>query len=88
MSAEIDERYFGIQRVRGKWGREALLRKPLFVMLKRETCVYTQVVKNCSANELLPTLKDFVDFENVAIYSDSWKVYDGLIDFLLRTVCS
>ena len=53
-------------------------------MLKRNGCVYTQVVKNCSAKELLPILKDFVKLNECEIYSDSWKAYDGLVDFLLR----
>ena len=50
-------------------------------MLKRNGCVYTQVVKNCSTNELLPILTDFADIENSTIYSDTWKAYDGLVDY-------
>ncbi len=53
-------------------------------MLKRNGCVYTQVVKHYSAKELLPILQNFADIENATIYSDSWKAYDGLVDFLLR----
>ena len=38
-------------------------------------------MKNCSANELVPILKDYADFEDSVIYSENWKAYDGLIDF-------
>ena len=50
-------------------------------MLKRNGCVYTQVVKHCSAKELLSIINDFADVENATIYSDSFKAYDGLVDF-------
>ena len=40
-----------------------------------------QVVKHCSAKELLPIIRDFADVENATIYSDSFKAYDGLVDF-------
>ena len=44
-------------------------------MFKRDGRVYTQIVKNCSANELLPILKEFSE------HSDCWKAYDGLVDY-------
>ena len=50
-------------------------------MLKRNGCVYTQVVKNCSTNELLPILSSFTELESSTIYSDTWKAYDGLVDY-------
>ena len=50
-------------------------------MLKRNGCVYTQVVKRCSAKELLPIIKDFSEIEESEIYSDGFKAYDGLVDF-------
>ena len=50
-------------------------------MLKRNGCVYTQVVKHCSAKELLPIIRDFAELKESEIYSDSWKAYDGLVDF-------
>ena len=78
---EVDESYFGARRVRGKRGRGAGKKTPVFGMLKRNGCVYTQVVKHCSAKELLPIIRDFADVENTTIYSDSWKAYDGLVDF-------
>lgn len=62
---EIDESYFGAKRVRGKRGRGAGRKTPIFGMLKRNGCVWTQVVKNCSASELLPILQDCSEFERI-----------------------
>ena len=53
-------------------------------MLKRNGCVYTQVVKGCPTNELLPILRDCSDLKESIIYSDYWGAYDGLVDFLFR----
>ena len=50
---EIDKSYFGAKRVRGKRGRGASGKQPVFGMFKRDGMVYTQIVKNCSANELI-----------------------------------
>ena len=54
-------------------------------MLKRDGKVYTQIVKDCSANELIPILSEFLKESastraNV-IYSDCPKAYDGLVDY-------
>ena len=51
-------------------------------MLKRDGKVYTQIVKNCSANELLPILKEFSKLDSSTIYSDCRKAYDGLVDYV------
>ncbi len=50
-------------------------------MLKRDGKVYTQIVKNCSANELIPILPKFSELYESVIYSDCWKAYDGLVDY-------
>ena len=42
---EIDESYFGAKRIRGKRGRGASGKQPVFGMLKRDGKVYTQIVK-------------------------------------------
>ena len=78
---EIDESYFGAKRVRGKRGRGAGKKTPVFGMLKWNGCVYTQAVKNCSANELLPILHNCSNLKESIIYSDTWKAYDGLVDY-------
>ena len=38
-------------------------------------------VKNCSASELLPILREYSELENSTIFSDTWKAYDGLVDY-------
>ena len=53
-------------------------------MLKRDGKVYTQIVKNCSANELIPILSQFSELDESVIYSDCWKAYDGLVDYGAR----
>ena len=77
---ELDESFFGARRVRGKRGRGAGGKIPVFGMLKRGDRVYTQIVKNCSASELLPIIKGKTDTDAV-IYSDGFRTYDGLADF-------
>ena len=77
---EIDESYFGAKRVRGLRGRGAGGKTPVFGMLKRNGKVYTQIVKNCSANELIPIIKSQVNSDST-MFSDSWKSYNGLADF-------
>ncbi len=78
---EIDESYFGAKRVRGKRGRGAANKTPVFGMLKRDGKVYTQIVKNCSASELIPILSQYSELDSSTIYSDCWKAYDGLVDY-------
>ena len=51
---EVDESYFGAKRVRGKRGRGAGGKMKVFGMKKRGDKVYTQIVNNCSASELVP----------------------------------
>ena len=75
---EIDESYFGARRVRGKRGRGANGKVPVFGILKRDGKVYTNIVKNCSKAQLLPILKGKV-LEGTTVYSDGWKPYDGLV---------
>jgi transposase len=54
---EVDESDFGAKRVRGKRGRGASGKTKVFGMKKRDDKVYTQVVANCSAAELVPIIK-------------------------------
>jgi len=51
---EIDESYFGTKRIRGKRGRGAYGKIPVFGILKRNGEVHTVIVKNCSRKSLLP----------------------------------
>ena len=50
-------------------------------MFKRDGKVYTQIVKNCSASELIPILSQYSELDSSTIYSDCWKAYDGLVDY-------
>ena len=54
---EIDESYFGGRRIRGKRGRGAFKKVPVFGLLKRQGKVYTQIVPNCSRPVLTAILK-------------------------------
>ena len=76
---EIDESYFGARRVRGIRGRGARGKHIVFGLIKRSGKVYTQVVINCSAAELLPIIKEKVTRDSV-VYTDGFKSYDGLVD--------
>ena len=44
---EVDECYFGARRVRGKRGRGASGKTPVFGLLKRAGRVYTEIVPDC-----------------------------------------
>lgn len=76
---ELDESYFEARRGRGKRGRGAAGKTPVFGMLKRGEKVYTQIVKHCSIRELLPIIKSHADSDAI-IYSDGCRTYDGLVN--------
>lgn len=75
---ELDESYFGAKRIRGKRGRGAAGKTPVFGVLKRNGKVFTQIVKNCSKEELLPIIQGKI-LEESTVYTDGWKAYDGLV---------
>jgi len=75
---ELDESYFGARRVRGKRGRGAAGKTPVFGVLKRGGQVFITVVKSCSKEELMPIIQGQI-LEKSTIYTDGWKAYDGLI---------
>jgi transposase len=77
---ELDESYFGPRRVRGKRGRGAEGKIPVFGMLKCGDKVYTQIISDCSASELLPIIEELASKDSV-LYTDSWRSYDGLVDY-------
>ena len=76
---EVDESYFGARRVRGKRGRGAGGKTPVFGLLKRNGRVYTEIVPNCSKATLQAIIRGRVAPE-VAIHSDGWRGYNGLVD--------
>lgn len=75
---ELDESYFGAKRIRGKRGRGAAGKTPVFGLLKRNEKVYVTIVKDCSRETLMPIIKGLI-LENSKIYTDGWKAYDGLV---------
>ena len=75
---ELDESYFGAKRVRGKRGRGAAGKTPVFRLLKRDGKVYVEVVKNCTRAQLLPIIQGKI-LEGSTINTDGWKAYDGLV---------
>jgi len=80
---EVDESYFGARRVRGKRGRGAGGKTPVFGVLKRQGKVYTQVVPDCSRKTLQAIIRGKVSLDSV-IHSDGFHSYDGLVDLGYR----
>jgi len=64
--------------VRGKRGRGAAGKTPVFGLLKRNGKVRVEVVKNCSRAQLLPIIQGHI-LEGSTIHTDGWKAYDGLV---------
>ena len=75
---ELDESYFGAKRVRGKRGRGAAGKTPVFGLLKRDGKVYVEIVKNCTREQILPIIQGKI-LEGSTINTDGWKAYDGLV---------
>jgi transposase-like protein len=80
---EVDESYFGTRRVRRKRGRGASGKTNVFGMKKREDKVYTQIVANCSAAELVLITKKLAPDDSI-VYSDEWKEYYGIVNEVYR----
>jgi transposase len=75
---ELDESYFGAKRIRGKRGRGAAGKTPVFGLLKRDGKVFVQIVQNCTREQLMPIIQGKI-LEGSTINTDGWKAYDGLI---------
>jgi transposase len=80
---EVDESYFGARRVRGKRGRGAGRKTPVFGILQRGGKVYTEIVPDCSRARLQAVIRGKVSINSV-IHSDGWGGYDGLVDLGYR----
>jgi len=78
-AVEVDESYFGAQRVRGRRGRGAYGKTIVFGLLKRKGKVYTEIVPDCSRSTLQAIIRGHVEPSTV-IHSDGWRGYDGLVD--------
>jgi len=73
---ELDESYFGGAR-KGKRGRGAAGKVPVFGLLKRGGQVFTQMLDNVKGATLLPIIRERVAPDSV-VYTDGYKVYDAL----------
>ena len=74
---EVDEAYFGPQRVRGKRGRGAGKKVIVLGLLKRGGRIYTQVIKNVQREEVMPIIRRVIK-SGSDIYTDGWRSYDAL----------
>ena len=76
---EMDESYLGARRIRGKKGRGAFGKTIVFGLKKRKGHVYTQVIKNCSKQEILPLISSKIG-KRTTVFTDGFKTYDSLVD--------
>ena len=75
---EVDESYFGVSS-KGKRGRRAAGKVPVFGLLKRFWKVYTQIIPDARQDTLVPIifLEKKVKLDSV-VYSDYWSAYNKL----------
>ena len=73
---EVDESYFGGQR-KGKRGRGAAGKVPVFGLLKRGGKVYTKIIPDAKSATLMPIIQDRVTPDSI-VYSDCWRGYNVL----------
>lgn len=73
---EADESYFGGVR-KGKRGRGAAGKVPVFGLLKRGGKVYTKIIPDARQETLLPILKNKIRPDSI-VYTDSFGSYDIL----------
>ena len=73
---EVDESYFGGVR-KGKRGRGAGGKVPVFGILKRGGRVYTQVIPDAASRTLMPIIREKIQPDSI-VYSDCWRGYNVL----------
>jgi len=73
---ELDESYFGGVR-KGKRGRGAQGKVPVFGILKRGGKVYTQVIGNTKTDTLMPIIRQKIRPDSI-VYTDSYRSYNAL----------
>ena len=80
---ELDESFFGPNRVRGRPGPRkrgrGTTKQPVFGIYERNGRIYTELVTNCSALTLQKIIRGRVSPDSV-ILTDGWRGYDGLVD--------
>ena len=73
---EVDESYFGGTR-KGKRGRGAGGKVPVFGLLKRNGKVYTVIIPNAKSDTLLPIIREKVKPDSI-VYTDTFRSYNAL----------
>lgn len=73
---EVDESYFGGHR-KGKRGRGAAGKMPVFGLLKRGGKVYTKIIPDAKSKTLMPIIQRKVIPDSI-VYSDCWRGYNVL----------
>ena len=73
---EVDESYFGGRR-KGKRGRGAAGKVPVFGLLKRGGKVYTKIIPNAKATTLMPIMQERIMPDSV-VYTDCLSSYNVL----------
>ena len=73
---EVDESYFGGRR-KGKRGRGAAGKVPVFGLLKRNGKVYTVMIPDAKTKTLMPIIREKVKPDSI-VYSDFWRGYNAL----------
>lgn len=73
---ELDESYFGGRR-KGKRGRGAGAKTPVFGLLKRNGKVYTKIISDASSATLMPIIEEKITPDSV-VYTDHWRGYNAL----------
>ena len=73
---EVDESYFGGVR-KGKRGRGARGKVPVFGLLKRGGKVHAVIIPNAQSATLFPIIQEKIKPDSI-VYSDSFRAYDVL----------
>jgi transposase len=73
---EVDESYFGGVR-KGKRGRGAAGKIPVFGILKRGGKVYTQMIHNTRSHTLMPIMREKIAPDSI-VYTDQYRSYNVL----------
>ncbi len=73
---EADESYFGGRR-KGKRGRGAAGKVPVFGLLKRNGKVFTIIIPDAKTDTLMPIIRQQVKPDSI-VYTDTWRSYNAL----------
>jgi len=73
---EVDESYFGGRR-KGKRGRGASGKIPVFGLLKRKGKVYTKVIEDTKTRTLMPIIHEKIVPDSI-VYTDTYRSYNAL----------